>query len=49
MAHLGNGGRNWRHSGMPDTLPGLERHMETESVKEQLSGAGFYDLNFNGR
>jgi hypothetical protein len=30
-------------------LPGLERHMENESLKGQLSGLDFYYLDFGGR
>jgi hypothetical protein len=37
------------HIGLPGTLPRLERHMETESLKGQLSGLDFYDLDFGGR
>jgi hypothetical protein len=35
-----------RYIGLPGALCGLERYMETESRKEQLSGPGFYYLNF---
>jgi hypothetical protein len=38
-----------RHIGLPDTLPGLERHLENESFKGQLSGRDFYYLGFGGR
>jgi hypothetical protein len=31
------------------TFPGLERYMENESLKGQLSGPGFYCLDFCGR
>jgi hypothetical protein len=31
--------------GLPDALPGLERYMETETLKEQLSGPDFYYLD----
>lgn len=49
MAQLGNVLRFWHHIRLPDSFSGLERHMETESLKEQLSRANFYNLNFNGR
>ena len=38
-----------RHIGLPDTLLGLERLMENESLKRQLSGFDFYYLDFCGR
>jgi hypothetical protein len=30
-----------RHIGLSDAFPRLERHMEIESLKEQLSGPDF--------
>ncbi len=38
-----------RHIGLPDALPWLERHLENESLKGQLSGSDFYYLDFGGR
>jgi hypothetical protein len=38
-----------RYSGLRVVLPGLERHMEIEYLKEQFSGPGFYYLDFGGR
>ena len=49
MLPLGRFLRFSRHIGLPGALPGLERYMETESLKEQLSGPGFYYLDFGGR
>lgn len=37
------------HIGLSDTLSRLERNMESECLEEQLSGSGFYYLNFIGR
>jgi hypothetical protein len=34
--------------GLSDAFPGLERHMEIESLKEQLSGPDFYYLDLGG-
>jgi hypothetical protein len=38
----------YRHTGLPNTIARLEWHMETESLEEQLSRAGFYYLDFSG-
>ena len=34
---------------LPGALPGLERHMEIEYLKEQVSGPFFYYFDFRGR
>jgi hypothetical protein len=49
MVRLGHFLRISRHIGLSGALPGLERYMEIESLKEQLSGPGFYYLDFGGR
>jgi hypothetical protein len=49
MLRLGRFLRISRDIGLPGALPRLERYMETESLKEQLSGPGFYYLDFGGR
>lgn len=49
MLWLGYSLRVSRHVGLPGAFHGLERYMETESLEEQLSGPGFYYLNFEGR
>jgi hypothetical protein len=46
MVQLGHFLRVSRHIGLPDILPGLERHLENESLKGQLSGLDFYHLDF---
>jgi len=38
-----------RHIGLPSAFLGLERHMETESLKKQFPRSGFYYLDFGGR
>lgn len=38
-----------RHTGLLGAFPGLERHMATESLKEQLPWPGFHNLDFSGR
>ena len=38
-----------RYVGLRDALLGLERHVETESAEEQLSGSSFHYLEFGGR
>lgn len=38
-----------RDIGLPCAFAELERHMEIEPFKEQLSGPGHYHLNFGGR
>ena len=49
MVRWGHFLRISRLIGLPGALPGLERHMETESFKEQLSGPDSYHLDFGGR
>jgi hypothetical protein len=48
MVRLGRFLRISCHIGLPGTLPGLERHMEVESIKEQLAGPDVYCLDFVG-
>ncbi len=48
MVQLGHFLRVSRHIGLPGALPGLERHLENESLKRQLSRPDFYYLDFGG-
>jgi hypothetical protein len=49
MARLRHFLRVSRHIELPGARSGLERHLENESLKGQLSGLDFYDLDFGGR
>jgi hypothetical protein len=49
MVRWGHFLRISRLIGLPGALPGLERHMENESLKGQLSGLNFYYLDFGRR
>ena len=49
MVQLGHFLRVIRHIGLPGAFPGLERLVDSESRKEQLSGPGCYYLDFGGR
>jgi hypothetical protein len=48
VVHLDRFMRISRDSGMPLALRGLERYMDTESLKEQFSKPGFYHLDVDG-